>query len=494
MIAIYARQSIDKKDSISIDTQIDFCRKEITPGNEVMIFQDKGFSGKNTDRPSFQEMMSFVKTGRVSKIIVYRLDRISRSITDFGNIIEALTLHNVDFVSSTEKFDTSMPVGRAMLYIVMVFAQLERETIAERIRDNYYSRGQLGVWLGGPAPIGFQNVKAVVNGKKIAKLVPNEDSSLVQQIYEQYAKSSISLGGLAKELRQEYGGMWDNIKLSRILHNPVYVRADADIYNYYSRRRCIIVNPIDEFTGVYGCSLYGKRDRGVNKYNAFEDQVLSLALHDGIIDSKIWLLCQDKMSHNKQIKNSGKGKHTWLSGIVKCGYCGYTMVCKTYKSPYGEYKYLTCTGRERTDKCTGSPSTHHVEDIENQVCLEILHTVESLKGKEAIDVCDQNDQNQNDLKIELHKIEREIEKLVNAVLSANETLIKYINEKILELDKKKNALLDEMKTQVIEPAVIRIPNLNVWEESDLELRREMARLLIERVSVFTDEIEIVWML
>ena len=65
MIAIYARQSIDKKDSISIDTQIDFCRKEITPDNEVMIFQDKGFSGKNTARPSFQEMMSFVKTGRI---------------------------------------------------------------------------------------------------------------------------------------------------------------------------------------------------------------------------------------------------------------------------------------------------------------------------------------------------------------------------------------------------------------------------------------------
>ncbi len=154
MIYIYARQSIDKKDSISIETQIEYAKREIYE-EDFKVYQDKGYSGKNTNRPAFEQMMLDLDNEDVTKIVVYRLDRISRSIVDFADFINTLEAKKVAFVSATEKFDTSAPMGRAMLYIIIVFAQLERETIAERVRDNYYARVKKGAWGGGPAAYGF---------------------------------------------------------------------------------------------------------------------------------------------------------------------------------------------------------------------------------------------------------------------------------------------------------------------------------------------------
>ena len=113
--AIYARQSVDKKDSISIESQIEFCKYELKGGN-CKEYTDKGYSGKNTDRPKFQELVRDIKRGLIAKVVVYKLDRISRSILDFANMMELFQQYNVEFVSSTEKFDTSTPMGRAMYW------------------------------------------------------------------------------------------------------------------------------------------------------------------------------------------------------------------------------------------------------------------------------------------------------------------------------------------------------------------------------------------
>ena len=143
MIAIYARQSVDKKDSISIESQIDFCKKEVGE-EDYKVYKDKGYSGKNIDRPAFKEMMRDIKKNAITKVVAYKLDRISRSILDFNNLLEEFKKHNIEFVSVTEKFDTSTPMGKAMVNIVVTFAQLEREQIAQRVKDNYYERGKTG--------------------------------------------------------------------------------------------------------------------------------------------------------------------------------------------------------------------------------------------------------------------------------------------------------------------------------------------------------------
>lgn len=146
MNAIYTRQSVDRADSISIESQIEFCKYEMR-GEAYKVYTDRGYSGKNTDRPAFAEMMNDIENGIISKVVVYKLDRISRSILDFSTMMERFEKYKVEFVSTTEKFDTSSPMGRAMLNICIVFAQLERETIQKRVTDAYFSRSQrASIW------------------------------------------------------------------------------------------------------------------------------------------------------------------------------------------------------------------------------------------------------------------------------------------------------------------------------------------------------------
>ena len=137
MVALYARQSIDKKDSISIETQLEYGKNICKLENlEYKEYFDKGFSGSNLDRPKFKELLKDIESGKINKVVCYRLDRISRSLVDFSNLLVLFQKYNVEFVSATEQFDTSTPIGRAMINIIMVFAQLERETIQQRITDN----------------------------------------------------------------------------------------------------------------------------------------------------------------------------------------------------------------------------------------------------------------------------------------------------------------------------------------------------------------------
>ena len=198
--AIYARQSVDKKDSISIENQIEFCKYELKGGN-CKEYKDKGYSGKNTERPQFQQLMRDIESGLVRKVVVYKLDRISRSILDFAKMMDFFQKYEVEFVSSTEKFDTSTPMGRAMLNICIVFAQLERETIQKRVQDAWYSRCQRGFKMGGKTPYGFRTEPYVMDGVRTKKLViePNE-AAFVRQMYEMYADPQVSLHDITKKL------------------------------------------------------------------------------------------------------------------------------------------------------------------------------------------------------------------------------------------------------------------------------------------------------
>lgn len=168
--AIYGRQSIDKKDSISIESQFEFCRYELK-GGEAKEYKDKGYSGKNIERPDFQRLLKDIRTGLIRRVIVYRLDRISRSIVDFAKLMELFKQFNVEFVSCTEKFDTSTPMGRAMLNICIVFAQLERESIQMRVTDAFYSRCAKGYYMRGRAPYGFDTEPIVMDGIKTKRLI-----------------------------------------------------------------------------------------------------------------------------------------------------------------------------------------------------------------------------------------------------------------------------------------------------------------------------------
>ena len=156
-IAIYSRKSRYTGKGESIGNQIDLCREYIrthygdAAAEHAVVFEDEGFSGGNLNRPDFKKMMTAAKARKIRAIVVYRLDRISRNISDFSSLIEELGRLGIDFVSIRESFDTSSPMGRAMMYIASVFSQLERETIAERIRDNMHELAKTGAgWAARP--------------------------------------------------------------------------------------------------------------------------------------------------------------------------------------------------------------------------------------------------------------------------------------------------------------------------------------------------------
>ena len=134
-IAIYSRKSRYTGKGESIGNQIDLCREYIrthygdAAAQHAVVFEDEGFSGGNLNRPDFKKMMTAAKERKIRAIVVYRLDRISRNISDFSSLIEELGRLGIDFVSIRESFDTSSPMGRAMMYIASVFSQLEREII-----------------------------------------------------------------------------------------------------------------------------------------------------------------------------------------------------------------------------------------------------------------------------------------------------------------------------------------------------------------------------
>ncbi len=486
MTAIYARQSVDKKDSISIEGQIDLCRKECS-GKKPRIFFDKGYSGKNTERPDFQRMMAAVKRGEIDKIIVYRLDRISRSISDFGRIWDTLKQHGAEFVSISEKFDTSSPVGRAMVYIIMVFAQLERETIAERVKDNYYQRAKLGAWMGGPAAFGFDLKRTIMNGKKATMLVPNGNAVIVKEIFRRYAYTNISLGKISAQLTEaNIPGIkrktWDSVSISRILHNPSYVQADTDIYNYYKEKGLILYNGISEYDGRKGLLLCGKRNRSANKYTNLQNQLLAIASHNGFIDSATFVTCQRKLEENRQLKNTGTGKYTWLSGLVKCAGCGYSL--RVISADGGRYLYFNCSGRSNLHLCN-TQHTEKVHDVETETARQIQAEIERLSSDVKPVPVRESHQAE---KIEIAKIDEQISNLMDKLEDANHVAMQYMNERITKLDARRSELL---KTIHSAPKLSPFKSVGYdFASLDFNEKKAVAKALVKRIDVLPDSITV----
>ncbi len=481
MIAIYARQSVDKKESISIESQIELCRREVPSDADIKVYRDKGFSGKNIKRPAFSELIDDVKAGHISKVIVYRLDRFSRSIADFGMIWKILENNNVEFVSVNEKFDTTSPIGIAMLNIIMTFAQLERQTIAERVADNYYARAKAGSWTGGPPPFGFKLAKVTVNGKLFSTLEPNEDIEVVKMIFKDYSENGMSLGKLAKGLTDKgivcgKRKAWDSVAVSRILHNPVYVRCDIQIYLYMEEKGVIIENVPDDFDGERAGMLTGKRSRSKEKYNPAREQHFSLALHRGIIEPELWIKCQEKLSSNVQISNDNSGKNSWLTGIVKCGCCGYgiRIMRDTHK------RYFVCSGRSNLRVCKRSYSGISVDETEKAIFDEIKLLCED----SSIEISESESSNAD----AILEIDRKIERLMQALSEGSAISVKYINKEIEKLDSQR----ERLSRQTPSKKKARRQLFKVSDTMSSEEKHKLAASLIEKIELNNDELNVIW--
>ena len=480
MEAIYARQSVEKLDSLSIEAQIQQCKRFTQ--DDVQVYQDKGFSGKNTNRPAFQQLMSDVENGKITKIFVYRVDRFSRSIVDFGQVWKFLEDHGVQFQSITENFDTSTPLGRAMLNVIMTFAQLERETTAERVRDNYHHRFSLGAWPGGPAPLGFSLTKIRdENGRRVSSLLPNDQAIVIQKIYEAYAEKDASLGSVARLLNAEKipgakRSTWDSVAISRVLHNPAYVQATEDIYWFYLSKGMEIQQPPDAFDGYHGCNLIGRRDRSRGKYQDLQDQKLTIANHLGIIPTNLWLACQEKLEKNTQLRRDRAGKYSWLSGLLKCAECGYALRINKLE----EKLYLLCSGRSNLGICTASIRID-VRELEEYIATQLQAMLDACP-EETVAPPD------NETFLAIQRLDARIERLVNAIAESDGVAVEYISREIQRSHTEKDKLQQKLRNSIKKPTRMQ---LNFSQLSFAE-KKVVATEYIERVTVVDDHVNIIW--
>src|SRR4029079_5842675 len=118
-------------------------------------YDDGGFSGGNTDRPALHRLLDDVRAGKIDVIVVYKVDRLTRSLADFAKLVELFDQHNVSFVSVTQQFNTTTSMGRLTLNVLLSFAQFEREVTSERIRDKIAASKRKGIWVGGNLPLGY---------------------------------------------------------------------------------------------------------------------------------------------------------------------------------------------------------------------------------------------------------------------------------------------------------------------------------------------------
>ena len=347
LFAIYSRKSRFTGKGESIENQIELCRAYILRvyGEEVQdritVYEDEGYSGKNTARPAFRAMMEDARRRKLKSVVVYRLDRISRNIGDFSGLIEELSRLDMEFISIREQFDTGSPMGRAMMYISSVFSQLERETIAERIRDNMHELAKTGRWLGGTTPTGYtsesvQRVTLDGRVRKACRLVPvAEEQACVRQIFELFLEKE-SLTQVEAELlgmhrKTKTGKSFSRFAIRAILRNPVYVRADQSVYAYFTEKGAEICAERGAFDGLHGILAYNRTDQEKGRATRFlpeREWVISVGAHEGVIAGEDWIRTQACLDRNKDRAYRRPGSNrALLTGLLFCA-CGHRMYAR----------------------------------------------------------------------------------------------------------------------------------------------------------------------
>ncbi len=350
--------------------------------------------------------------------------------------------------------------------------------------------------MAGPPPYGFKKVKTNLDGHRTSMYVPDDEAlPVLLKMYELYM-GNMTLGDIVKHLNENNikapkGGNWESSKISRTLHNPAYVKANADIYTYYKKKGVNITNELSEFTGEKGCFLYGKRKSNERKYTNLKDHTLSLGLHDGVVDAGTWLQCQEKLDSNVQIGNSGKGKYTWLSGIIKCGNCGYSLIVVNSNDKYSKFY---CSGYRSYHVCQDSTGKD-ISEIEGIVKHMIFDRIRNISNT----ICNIEETDTavvNNLKLKIIAIQNQINHIVDQICVSGATLTDLLNQKVDELVSEKNRFEDELEKETNAAKTNYYDDLmkciDHWDGSTIDQKKILVRDLINVVTVTESEINIDW--
>ncbi len=507
-IAIYSRKSKFTGKGESIGNQVELCKDYIRThyGDQAaessIIYEDEGFSGGNLNRPGFRKMMEAAKERKFNMIIVYRLDRISRNISDFSGLIEELSHLDIAFVSIKEQFDTGTPMGRAMMYIASVFSQLERETIAERIRDNMHELAKTGRWLGGVTPTGYgsESIKSVtVDGKMKKscklKLIP-EEAELVRTIYDLFTESNsltVTEAELMKRrLVSKNGKYFTRFSIKAILQNPVYMIADQDAYDYFIKNDTELFSGREEFDGTHGILAYNRTDQEKGRttvYLPMKEWIVSVGQHPGLIPGRVWIGVQEILEQNKSKSfRRPRNNEALLTGLLYCG-CGSRMYLKLSKRKTAEGKPIftyVCKMKERSQRsiCNGKNVNGNTMDMAVIEQIKMLEDDKStfiaqLEQSRAFYSGDRTRYEEQiaSLKQEKAESEKKIEALVDSLTELGDSSARvHVAKRIEQLHQEQEAI--ESRIQELEGLTSR----QALSDTEFDVLRQL-------LSVFRDGID-----
>lgn len=335
-IAIYIRVSTQYQvDRASLPVQreelINYARYAL--GIEAYeVFEDAGYSAKNTDRPAYQQMMTRVRSGEFSHVLVWKIDRISRNLLDFAAMYKELKELGVIFVSKNEQFDTSSAMGEAMLKIILVFAELERNMTSERVSAVMVSRANSGKWNGGKIPFGYDYDKQT---KEFS--INSSEAAVIRTVYDLYETH------------------WSLVTVAKILNEKGILPRSGKPWNP-TTVRTMLVNPF--YVGIY---RYNRHDENNPKRFTLKPETEWIIIedhHPAIIDRNR----QDRIIETLQNRQRGKyGQYSTyqrknihiFAGLLRCGNCGSNMASTIDRARSDGWRpsVYICSRRRRFDDC-----------------------------------------------------------------------------------------------------------------------------------------------
>lgn len=406
----------------------------------IEIYSDPGYTGTNFDRPALQRLLNEFKA--YDMVLVFRLDRLSRTQEGALHLVNEFQSNGVAFTSISEQFDTSTPIGKAMLGIAAAFAELDHDTILERMALGRAGRAREGLWRGGSnTPTGYDFIDG--------RLVPNEDAWQIQEIFKKYLEG------------------WSAHQISVYMHGLVPER-----YNQTNSVSSILKNPL--YKGVImhnGSSYKGQHEKLISEEDYDAVQALYKSRMDKLTDTQ---------------RNPFRATHL-LTGLLVCKKCGerYGTDGSTRKNGV-LYEYYTCRGKhgwmhtaqsKRKKHCDNK--NYRVDRLDNAVIQEIeALSFEQPTPKAPVD-------HSKDIK----KIDKQIDRLID-LYAVGGVSMESLSKKIDALRAKKDAL------QVVEPPRRKIPTkddvIKALHSEDFQTRKQVVDSLIDKIEIDGDDVHIYW--
>lgn len=454
-IGIYPRKSVFRDNSESVAVQIKLCKEYsriLFPSEEVEFFvydKDEGFSGKNTNRPSYQEMMHDVRNNLLDVVMVYKLDRISRNVREFSEMFGVLQEHNVAFISVKESFDTSTPIGRTTMFILAAFAQLERENTSERVSDGMQALGDAGYWTGGVLPLGTKSIRKVAHGREHSFLLIDKETVWKVQMIGELMLSGYSITKIERycrdrEIRSENGCYLGTSQLHNILCNPVYCQNSLEAYYYFKSLGCKVPDDPSSFDGTKGLIAYGrtKTNAAGQRKNSCEGWSITSGIHDYVFPFDQWKAIQSRLGTNKQFR-SNKYQVGILKGALTCS-CGCKMANRVYMKNNIQFAYYYC--QKGVDRRMCPTRYYPIKDIDK---LFIDKLKEIKLNPQYIQMQQQEEtehSNPATIKVAIRTTENSISNLTMQLQqNVASSAAKYIIAQIESLDKKLASLQTELR-------------------------------------------------